>query len=361
LTRLASGGLVVAVAVGGGLLSAGVAHAQAPPNLGTLTFDPPVGNGESAITATTSSGCTPADSYNIRVTGPNNFNYLITGTAGPGFDRTAPFSVPFSQTMLDAGVLQEPPVPLVAGAYDVTLNCFDAFNQIVRATYTGALIFSSPTAYTTDAPPGTTDTQTAVAVTPPSPVTAGTMSTLATTIIPSAAEGRVQFKDGSNDIGSPVAVSGGTASTTTTLVSGPHSLTAVFTGGTGLGNSTSPPVSYVVNGDSPGATVTTTTLTTSPASPVDPGTKMTLNAAVGPDQAAGTVQFKAGANNIGRPVTVSGGTASTTTTLAPGTQSLTAVFTPADPAAFGASTSLAVSFVVNDDSSGLRQLTQAPR
>jgi hypothetical protein len=107
--------------------------------------------------------------------------------------------------------------------------------------------------------------------------------------------------------------------------------------------------------------VTTTTLTTSPASPVDPGTKMTLSAAVGPDAAAGTVQFKAGANNIGRPVTVSGGTASTTTTLAPGTQSLTAVFTPADPAAFGASTSLVVSFVVNDDSPGLRRLTPAPR
>jgi Bacterial Ig-like domain (group 3) len=361
LTWLASGGIVVAVTVGGGLLSAGVAHAQVPPNLGTLTFDPPVGNDESVITATTSGGCTPADSYNIRVTGPNNFNYLITGTADPGFDRTAPFSVLFSQTMLDAGVLQKPPVPLVTGTYDVTLNCVDAVTQIVRATYTGALIFSSPTAYTIDAPLGTTDTQTALAVTPPSPITAGTVSTLTTTVIPSAAEGSVQFKDGSNNIGNPVTVLGGTASMTTTLAPGTHSLTAVFTGGTGFGNSTSLPVPSVVNGDFPGVTVTITTLTTLPASPVDAGTKMTLNAAVVPAAAAGTVQFKAGANNIGGPVTVSGGTALTTTTLAPGTQSLTAVFTPADPAALGASTSLAVSFVVNDNSPGLRRLTPAPR
>src|SRR5262249_27720123 len=52
--------------------------------------------------------------------------------------------------------------------------------------------------------------------------------------------------------------------------------------------------------------------------------------------------------NLGAPVPVAGGTASmSTSALAVGTHSLTAVFTPADPTLFNGSTSAAVSLVVN--------------
>jgi hypothetical protein len=95
------------------------------------------------------------------------------------------------------------------------------------------------------------------------------------------------------------------------------------------------------------ATSTTTTLTATPTSPQNAGTSITLNASVSPS-AAGTVQFLDGATSIGSPVTVSGGSASTSTsTLSVGTHSLTAVFTPSNTTLFNGSTSAAVSYVVS--------------
>jgi hypothetical protein len=85
-------------------------------------------------------------------------------------------------------------------------------------------------------------------------------------------------------------------------------------------------------------TATTTTLTATP-SPAITGQTVTLTAAVSPSGAAGTVQFKDGATNIGSPVTVASGAASTTTsTLAAGSHSLSAVFTPTDSTSFSGST-----------------------
>ncbi|HEY6422213.1 MAG TPA: Ig-like domain-containing protein, partial [Pseudonocardiaceae bacterium] len=190
-------------------------------------------------------------------------------------------------------------------------------------------------------------TTTALVVTPNSPANADTQETLTATVTPPAA-GSVQFLDGTTSIGTPVTVSGGTASTTTTLVPGSHSLTAVFTStDPAFTGSISPPVTYVVNNPA-GAQDTTTTLTASPVGPVDPGTAVTLNAALTPGGAAGTVQFLDGTTTIGGPVTVAGGTASTTTsTLTAGSHQLTAEFTPDNPAAFNASTSPAVTLVVN--------------
>ena len=76
-------------------------------------------------------------------------------------------------------------------------------------------------------------------------------------------------------------------------------------------------------------TSTTTSLGVTPASPQVAGTTLTLTATVTPTAAAGTVQFMDGATNIGS-ANVSGGTAQiTTSTLAAGTHSLTAVFQPA--------------------------------
>jgi hypothetical protein len=86
------------------------------------------------------------------------------------------------------------------------------------------------------------------------------------------------------------------------------------------------------------ATSTTTALTINPPGPAGAGTTETLTATLAPVAAAGTVQFSDGSNPLGVPVTVSGGTATMTTVLAPGTHSLTAAFTPTNTNAFGAST-----------------------
>lgn len=95
----------------------------------------------------------------------------------------------------------------------------------------------------------------------------------------------------------------------------------------------------------PSLTSTTTTLAVSPTSPQVQGTSETLTASVSPS-APGTVQFENGSTAIGSPVTVSGGTASTTTASLPvGTDTLNAVFTPAAFSAYSGSTGTA-SFTV---------------
>jgi hypothetical protein len=96
---------------------------------------------------------------------------------------------------------------------------------------------------------------------------------------------------------------------------------------------------------------TTTTLTITPASPVDAGTEVTLTADIEPDAAAGTVEFKRGSVVIDS-VRVSGAEATatlTTTSLPVGTHSVTATFVPADPAAFQGSTSATQSFTVEGE------------
>jgi hypothetical protein len=75
---------------------------------------------------------------------------------------------------------------------------------------------------------------------------------------------------------------------------------------------------------------TTTVLDASPVSPVLKGTAVTFTATVSPP-VAGHVQFKDGTSNLGGAVTVAAGEAEyTTSALAAGTRSITAVFTPGD-------------------------------
>jgi Bacterial Ig-like domain (group 3) len=90
---------------------------------------------------------------------------------------------------------------------------------------------------------------------------------------------------------------------------------------------------------------TTAALTTFPLATVAQGGQVTLIAAVTPSTFAGTVQFRDGTADIGSPVPVTDGTALVTTSsamLATGSHELSAMFTPADSAAYGPSMSPAV-------------------
>jgi hypothetical protein len=143
-----------------------------------------------------------------------------------------------------------------------------------------------------------------------------------------------------------VAGSGATATVTTTLLPGTHSLTAVFTptDPTALSSSTSNTVSYVVN--APTATTTTTTVRVVPNRAFQ-GIPVILLANVAPRGAAGTVQFTDATTALGAPVPVRGGQAFLiTTTLTMGTHTISAVFTPTNPTALVPSTSSPVSLTV---------------
>jgi hypothetical protein len=336
---------------------AGVAHAQTNP-VGTLAFDPPTGFDTTPPTVTTSGVCpAPSNAVHIRLQGPNGLDNLAAGRTQAGFTTTDPISLPFTTSFRDTAAADTPPATIVAGVYTVSLNCVTGLSgTTVVAGFVSQVTFTSPTAYVTTPGgpgPGTgVTTTTALAVTPASPGTEGAESTLTATVGPAAAPGKLQFKNGTENVGGEVPVTaGGTFTTKARLPKGTNAVTAVFTGTAGaFTNSTSAPVSYVVtpSGTGSGPVTTATTATTSPASPVTVGTMVTFSAAVSPAAAAGKVQFKDGTTDVGPGVPVSGGTASTVVEATKvGTTMLTAVFTPTDPLAFTPSTSTVVTLEVS--------------
>jgi Bacterial Ig-like domain (group 3) len=198
-------------------------------------------------------------------------------------------------------------------------------------------------------------TNTTLTTSPVSQAVQGTLVTLTAKVTgaaPQAPVGTVQFKDGPDKLGSPVQVvsSTGTAvGTISQLTVGQHQLSAVFTpsDSTAFTTSTSQTVPFMVIASSTGPAPTKTVLATSPSSTVAQGTVI---ATITPSTAVGTVQFKDGTTDVGAPVTVSNnGTASgSTSLLAPGSHSVTAVFTPTDRAAFSPSTSPALTYVITN-------------
>src|ERR1051326_7250568 len=80
------------------------------------------------------------------------------------------------------------------------------------------------------------------------PSTTGASVTFQATVSPSGATGSVEFFDGAASLGA-VALGGGTASvTTSTLSTGSHAITAVYSGDSSYATSTSPAVTQDVNG-----------------------------------------------------------------------------------------------------------------
>ena len=230
--------------------------------------------------------------------------------------------------------------------------------QPAGSTYDSADILISGSTWTVVYPAVVaTPTSTTLATVPASPQNAGTPVTLNAAVSPATA-GTVQFKDGASNIGSPVSVSGGAASTSSSsLTVGSHSLTAVFTptNTTLFAGSTSPGVTFVVNGIP--ATPTTTGLSVNPST-APAFTAVALHADVTKTSDAtalaagtGSVKFLDGATVLGTaPLTASGASLSSSS-FAVGTHQVTAQFVPTDPATFSGSTSLQVAFTATQPTS----------
>ncbi|MDH6680334.1 hypothetical protein M2284_004560, partial [Rhodococcus sp. LBL1] len=183
-------------------------------------------------------------------------------------------------------------------------------------------------------------------LTAPSTAETGAQVTLTANVAPTNATGSVQFQDNGNNIGSPVAVSGGAASLNHTFASaGSHSITAVFTATGSFTGSTSAAQTVTVSDPTP-VDVTTTLGLTVPQN-AETGAAVNLTAAVTPSNAAGTVQFKDNGNNIGTPVTVAAGAATLSHTFAnAGAHAITADFVGAT--GFAGSTAGAQTVTVTD-------------
>jgi hypothetical protein len=341
-------------------MAVGAVSSQAA-SLGTLTISPATGIDANTMTVDTSGPCTNPSSTNANVTMTGsgfpaagiNVSSNIALANVPG-NAAGGYSFPLGDTLQQFALLQSPPATLT-GVYTFSFNCRPALGA-VNDTFTGTVTFtqhagSSPT-YVANNP--AVSTTIALASAPSSPVNTGVPVAFTAHVAASAGTpaGTVQLMDGVTAVGSPTAIdaSGNVTISTAFSTAGSHSVTAVFTGGAGFGNSTSsPPIVYTVN-QSP-ADATTTSLAISPASATSVDS-VTLTASVADTttpgtKPTGTVQFADGGANIGSPVAVSAaGTASLSQAFPVGAHSFTAAYIPANAATFSASASTSQAYTV---------------
>jgi hypothetical protein len=154
----------------------------------------------------------------------------------------------------------------------------------------------------------------------PSAATFGQSVTLSATVTGSSPTGTVQFKDGTTNIGSAVALSSGSASlNTTALAVGSHTITAAYSGDTANSLSVSPGVSVITKAPS---TISLTSTSTS----TKQGESVTFTATVGGYLPSGTVDFMDGTTSLGVfAINVSSATL-TTSSLSVGTHNITAIY-----------------------------------
>jgi hypothetical protein len=266
---------------------------------------------------------------------------LYSGTSGDSSVANLVSDLPNNATDAYAGLYQ---LRLYTSATGQANNTkYDSADiQINTSAGTWSVVYPAP---------ALTATTTTLTASPSSPQLAGTSVTLTATINPSAG-GTVQFKSGATAIGSPVAVSGGTAQvTTTTLAVGADSLSAVFTpsASSAFSGSTGT-LTYTIT--APPATGTTTGLSINPGTaPAFTAVNLTANVSKTSDSSAlasgtGTVKFfEGGTTLLGSGAVGAGGVATfSDTTFNVGTHHITAQFVPADPTVYASSTSLDVDF-----------------
>jgi hypothetical protein len=184
----------------------------------------------------------------------------------------------------------------------------------------------------------------AITASPVSPAPQGTSSVNLSATLAAAdsthPSGSVELFNGATDVGPATlnAATGAITATATVADSGTYGFTFKFTPAGNYAGTTSPALSYHVNGPA----VATTTVIGGPTTGTV-GSNLTYTATVTPT-AAGKVQFSVNGAVSGSPVTVSGGTASfiySPTTADGGTSiHVTGAFTPTDPAAFTASSDI---------------------
>lgn len=143
--------------------------------------------------------------------------------------------------------------------------------------------------------------------------------------------GTVSFFDGATLLATAPLVSGVATTTVSTLTVGAHSLSAVYSGGTGFSGSASAALALTIS------KTATTVAVTSSANPSNIGGSVTFTATVTATSGTptGSVTFFDGATNLGTVAVTSGVATFTTTALAGGNHTITANY--AGTATFGSS------------------------
>jgi hypothetical protein len=255
-------------------------------------------------TTTTTLSVTPASSTSGQTV-------TLTATVSPA---SATGSVTFQDGSTILGT-----TALNAGTAAFTTSTLATGSHLLTASYGGDAKNGAGTSNPVTETVGVSTTTTTLSVTPASS-TFGQAVTLTATVTPPSASGSVTFQDGSAIVGT-VAVSAGTAtSTTSTLATGSHLLTASYSGDFKNGASTSNPVTETVSKQT--STIVLSVSSTSSS----PGQAVTLTATVTPSSATGSIAFLDSQTVLGT-VTLAGGTAVfTTSTLGAGKHALSASY-----------------------------------
>jgi hypothetical protein len=331
-------GLSVAsvVMAGTAVLGAGAANAA---QIGTLAISPASGNQDTAPTFDTSRACPPgATNIQVRITGSgiaadgNNNMVGNSGLSAYGNNGGGGKSVPSTVTFKD--VFQQYGVVSPSGTYTLTAVCRTASDATSLGDFVGSVAFTTTGTFS-----GTyqaaVPTGTSLVLSPAGPITYGTSETLTATVSPTPSGGSVQFQDNGTNLGTPVALSNGSAAkSVSTLPAGAHTLTAVYVPASGSSDQSSSD-SKTLTVNKAGATLA---LSASPAGTQQQFQNVDVTATLS-QAIPGTVQFVVDGANTGSPKTVSGTTATlSTNSLAVGTRTLSAVFTPSDPANYDSAT-----------------------
>jgi hypothetical protein len=291
------------------------------------------GSGSAALAATGGGRAMPSMGANVPypavVSTPVTLNITVVGSRG---QPTGTVQISEGGTMLmlvsliNGGNSQYAYSSNTAGDHQITLQYSgDANYTPLTWTFTITLLVPSTVTLTADA----------------NPALAGASVTFTATVSPSAATGGVAFFDGGSWLGTPSLTDGRASVTVSTLSAGTHSITAIYSGDLKVA---APGTSNVWTETINSITPTTLTLATS-GSPSIWGQGVALNASIAPAAATGTVVFYDGATQLGSAALSAGSAHLTTTQLAVGSHTLTAVYNA--NAGYGASTSPAVVQVVN--------------
>ncbi len=244
---------------------------------------------------------------------PSSFGTSVTFTAHVA-PSTATGTVTFKDggTALGSGTLSGGVATFTTSALSVGAHSFTA---VYGGDPNDAASASSPLTQTVNQAATTTSLGTSG-----TPSTFGQSVTFTATVSAPRATGTVTFLDGSTSLGTATLVSGTASFSTSTLSVASHSITAVYGGDISYAGGTSLAVNQVVN-----KAPTTTTLTSS-LNPATWAQSITLTATLSRPSATGTVSFFDGTTQLGTSTVLAGAAAFSTSSLAAGVHSLTAVY-----------------------------------
>jgi probable HAF family extracellular repeat protein len=268
------------------------------------------------------------------VSRPVTFTATVTGSSPTG-------TVEFLNGSSSLGAA----ITLVGGAASLTTSTLPAGTDSITAVYSGDSSNAASTSPVLSEVVSLASTTTAI-IASAEQANAGQPITFTAIVNGDNPAGTIQFMNGTTALGSPATLTGAIATLTTSSLSvGTHSITAVYSGDSSNSTSTSAPLSEAIA--TAGSTITSVVSTLNPATL---GQSVTFLAAVTGTNPTGTIQFKDGSTSLGAPVAMTSGAASmTSSSLAGGTHSITAVYS--GDSSNTASTSAILSEVVSRGSS----------